>query len=131
MKILVPTKRVPDTDQRIRVAADGLGIDTSMLPFVVNPFDAIALEEAVRIGEESSQPVEVVAVGVGKYAPLLIQREHAPHGVEGRWHGMRLACQRQRIRRADIGQNQAGGGLAPKWGFPDNSVGRTHVAGPT
>ena len=65
MKILVPTKRVPDTDQRIRVAADGLSIDTSMLPFVVNPFDAIALEEAVRIGEESSQPVEVLAVGVG------------------------------------------------------------------
>ena len=65
MKILVPTKRVPDTDQRIRVAADGLNIDTSMLPFVVNPFDAIALEEAVRISEESSEPVEVIAVGVG------------------------------------------------------------------
>lgn len=36
-----------------------------MLPFVVNPFDAIALEEAVRISEESSEPVEVLAVGVG------------------------------------------------------------------
>ena len=65
MKILVPTKRVPDTDQRIRVSADGLSIDTAMLPFVVTPFDPIALEEAVRIGEENSEPVEVVAVGVG------------------------------------------------------------------
>jgi electron transfer flavoprotein beta subunit len=66
MRILVPTKRVPDTDQKIVAAADGSGVAVEHLPFVINPFDAIALEEAVRIGEQfADQQVEVVAVGVG------------------------------------------------------------------
>ena len=77
MKILVPTKRVCDTDQKIRVRADGLGIDDENLPHVVNPFDAIAVEEAVRIREraadsvesiesgESGESVQIVAVGIG------------------------------------------------------------------
>ena len=51
MKILVPTKRVPDTDQKIAVHEDGVAIDDAHLPYIVNPFDAIALEEAVRIRE--------------------------------------------------------------------------------
>ncbi len=66
MKILVPTKRVPDTDQRIRVNAAGSAIETDGLPFVVNPFDAIAVEEALRIRENSSEPVEVLAVSLGE-----------------------------------------------------------------
>jgi electron transfer flavoprotein beta subunit len=65
MKILVPTKRVPDTDQKIAAAADGTHVAIDHLPFVINPFDAIALEEAVRIAERLSDPVEVVAVGIG------------------------------------------------------------------
>jgi electron transfer flavoprotein beta subunit len=65
MKILVPTKRVPDTDQKIVAAADGTHVAIDHLPFVINPFDAIALEEAVRIAERLSEPVEVVAVGIG------------------------------------------------------------------
>ena len=65
MKILVPTKRVPDTDQKIVAAADGSRVAIDHLPFVINPFDAIALEEAVRIGERLTEPVEVVAVGIG------------------------------------------------------------------
>ncbi len=65
MKILVPTKRVADPDQKIRVRSDGLGIVEDDLPFVINPFDEVAIEEAIRIGEESSEPVEVVAVGIG------------------------------------------------------------------
>ncbi len=65
MKILVPTKRVPDTDQKIRVRDDGSGIDEENLPFVINPFDAIAVEEALRIRESSPEEVEVVAVGIG------------------------------------------------------------------
>lgn len=63
-RILVPTKRVPDTDQLIRVREDGLGIEEAQLPFVINPFDAIALEEALRIGEQR-EDVEVLAVGIG------------------------------------------------------------------
>ncbi|MBI4325931.1 MAG: electron transfer flavoprotein subunit beta/FixA family protein [Chloroflexi bacterium] len=65
MKILVPTKRVPDTDQKIRVKPDGSGIETDGLPYGINPFDAIALEEALRLRERLAEPVEVVAVGLG------------------------------------------------------------------
>ena len=64
MKILVPTKRVPDTDQRIMLRADGSGIDDAQLPFVINPFDAIALEEAIRLREAGSD-AEIVIVGIG------------------------------------------------------------------
>ncbi len=65
MKILVPTKRVPDTDQRIRVRDDGQGIQDEALPYVINPFDAIALEESLRIRENGATEVEVVTVGIG------------------------------------------------------------------
>jgi electron transfer flavoprotein beta subunit len=64
MKILVPTKRVPDTDQKIQLTPDGSGIDLSNLTYILNPFDAIAVEEALRI-QEQQESVEVVAVGVG------------------------------------------------------------------
>ena len=62
--VLVPTKRVPDTDGGIRVAPDGLEVDTSHLSFVINPFDAIAVEEALRL-QERRDDVEVVVVGIG------------------------------------------------------------------
>ena len=65
MKILVPTKRVPDTDQKVRLREDGGAIDDDNLPYVINPFDAIAVEEALRIRETSLAEVEVVAVGIG------------------------------------------------------------------
>ncbi len=68
MKILAPIKRVPDTDQKIQVKADGSGIVTDGLPFVMNPFDAIAVEEALRIREKSTDEVEVLAVAVGTEA---------------------------------------------------------------
>ena len=64
MKILVPIKRVPDTDQKIVAAADGASLAIDHVPYVINPFDAIALEEAVRISEQLPD-VEVVAVGIG------------------------------------------------------------------
>jgi electron transfer flavoprotein beta subunit len=65
MKILVPIKRVPDTDQKIVATPDGRQVAIDHLPFVVNPFDAIALEEAVRISERSTDAVDVVVVGIG------------------------------------------------------------------
>jgi electron transfer flavoprotein beta subunit len=64
MKILVSTKRLPDTDQKIAAAADGKSVALEHLPYVINPFDAIALEESVRISERTDG-VEVVAVGIG------------------------------------------------------------------
>lgn len=65
MKILVPTKRVPDPNQRVSVRADGAGIDDEDLKYVLNPFDEVALEEAILIRERSAGPVEVVAVSIG------------------------------------------------------------------
>jgi electron transfer flavoprotein beta subunit len=65
MKILVPAKRVPDTDQKIVSNSDGTGVCVEHIPFIINPFDAIALEEAIRISERLTDPVEVVAVGIG------------------------------------------------------------------
>jgi electron transfer flavoprotein beta subunit len=64
MKILVTTKRVPDTDQKITVRENGTAIDDSYLPYIMNPFDAIALEEAVRI-RETGRDAEIVAIGIG------------------------------------------------------------------
>ncbi|XAL98324.1 electron transfer flavoprotein subunit beta/FixA family protein [Phycisphaeraceae bacterium D3-23] len=64
MKILVPTKRVPDPDQRVKTTADGRAIDTDGLSFVANPFDLIALEEALRL-RENDGAIEVVTVGIG------------------------------------------------------------------
>jgi len=68
VKILVPIKRVPDTDQKVQVKPDGSGIVTDGLPFVINPFDAIAVEEALRIRENATDSVEVQAVSIGTEA---------------------------------------------------------------
>lgn len=64
MKILVPLKRVPDPDTRIRIRPDGLAVDLDGVKFAVNPFDAIALEEALRLKEKLGE-VEVVVATVG------------------------------------------------------------------
>ncbi len=64
MKILVSLKRVPDADSRIRVLADGTGIETDGLKYAVNPFDSIALEEALRLREKSGAG-EIVVVTIG------------------------------------------------------------------
>jgi len=65
VKILVPTKRVPSTDERIRIQPDGSGIEDAALVHIINPFDAIALEEALHIRECRGSEVEVIAVGIG------------------------------------------------------------------
>lgn len=64
MKILVPLKRVPDADTRIRVKPDGSGIETDGIKHSVNPFDSIALEEALRIREKKGEG-EVVVASIG------------------------------------------------------------------
>lgn len=66
MKILVPVKRVPDPDQKITLSADARRTQIDGLPCVVNHFDAIAVEEALRIRDRSSDPVEIVAVSIGE-----------------------------------------------------------------
>ena len=64
MKILVPVKRVPDPATTIRVLPDGSGIATDNVKWVINPFDEIAIEEALRIKEKQGGG-EVVLISVG------------------------------------------------------------------
>ena len=64
MKIVVPVKRVIDYNVKIRVAADGSGVDTANVKMSMNPFDEIAVEEAVRL-KEAGVATEVVAVSCG------------------------------------------------------------------
>lgn len=64
MKSIVCIKRVPDSEARIRVAGDGMGIDPSGVKYVMNPFDEIALEEAIRLKEDAGDGlVTVLSVG--------------------------------------------------------------------
>ena len=64
MKILVPVKRVVDYNVKIRVKTDGSGVETASVKFAMNPFDEIAVEEAVRL-KEAGTAAEVVAVSIG------------------------------------------------------------------
>ncbi|MEJ2320583.1 MAG: electron transfer flavoprotein subunit beta, partial [Gemmatimonadales bacterium] len=60
MKSIVCIKRVPDSEARIRVAGDGVGIDPAGVKYVMNPYDEIALEEAIRLKEESGDGLVTV-----------------------------------------------------------------------
>jgi electron transfer flavoprotein beta subunit len=64
MKILVPVKRVVDYNVKIRVRADGSGVELSNIKMSMNPFDEIAVEEALRL-KEAGKASEVIAVSVG------------------------------------------------------------------
>ncbi len=64
MKILVPVKRVIDYNVKARVKADGSGVELANVKMSMNPFDEIAVEEAIRI-REKGQASEIVAVSVG------------------------------------------------------------------
>ena len=64
MKILVPVKRVVDYNVKIRVKADGTGVELANIKMSMNPFDEIAVEEALRL-REAGKATEVVAVSIG------------------------------------------------------------------
>src|SRR5262245_56711046 len=64
MKVLVAVKRVVDFNVKIRVKSDGSGVELANVKMSMNPFDEIAVEEAVRL-KEKGQVQEIVAVSVG------------------------------------------------------------------
>ena len=64
MKVLVPVKRVIDYNVKVRVKADGSGVDLANVKMSMNPFDEIAVEEAIRL-KEAGKADEVVAVSIG------------------------------------------------------------------
>ena len=64
MKVLVPVKRVVDFNVKVRVKADGSGVETANVKMSMNPFDEIAVEEAVRL-KEAGVATEIVVVSIG------------------------------------------------------------------
>ncbi|WP_306155759.1 electron transfer flavoprotein subunit beta/FixA family protein, partial [Roseovarius sp. MMSF_3281] len=63
-KVLVPVKRVIDYNVKVRVKADGSGVDLANVKMSMNPFDEIAVEEAIRL-KEAGKADEVIAVSIG------------------------------------------------------------------
>ena len=64
MKVLVAVKRVVDFNVKVRVKTDGTGVETANVKMSMNPFDEIAVEEAVRL-KEAGTATEIIAVSVG------------------------------------------------------------------
>lgn len=64
MKVLVPVKRVIDYNVKVRVKADGTGVDLANVKMSMNPFDEIAVEEAIRL-KEAGKVDEIIAVSIG------------------------------------------------------------------
>ncbi len=64
MKVLVPVKRVVDYNVKVRVKSDNSGVEISNVKMSMNPFDEIAVEEAVRL-KEAGVVTEIVAVSIG------------------------------------------------------------------
>jgi electron transfer flavoprotein beta subunit len=67
MKVLVPVKRVVDAYVKVRVKADHSGVETNNVKMSMNPFDEIALEEAIRL-KEAGTAKEIIAISVGSQA---------------------------------------------------------------
>jgi electron transfer flavoprotein beta subunit len=67
MKLLVPVKRVVDANVKVRVKADGTGVELANVKMAMNPFDEIAVEEAMRL-KEAGIATEIVAVSCGPQA---------------------------------------------------------------
>lgn len=71
MKILVALKQVPDTETKIKVAADGRSLDPADVKWITSPYDEYALEEALRLKEAKGAEVTAVSVGEDKAKDIL------------------------------------------------------------
>jgi hypothetical protein len=100
VKILVPVKRVIDYNVKVRVKADGTGVDLANVKMSMNPFDEIAVEEAMRL-KEAGKATEVVAVSCGVTACQETLRTAMAIGADRGHPG------RDRRRTAAAGRGQA------------------------
>ncbi|NYU01067.1 electron transfer flavoprotein subunit beta/FixA family protein, partial len=64
MKVLVPVKRVVDANVKVRVKGDGSGVELANVKMAMNPFDEIAVEEAIRL-KEAGKVEEIIVVSIG------------------------------------------------------------------
>lgn len=85
MKILVPVKRVIDYNVKVRVKADGSGVETANVKMSMNPFDEIAVEEAVRL-KEAGEAEEVVVLSIGEDAVVDTMRAGLAMGADRAIH---------------------------------------------
>ena len=81
LKILVPIKKVVDYNVQVRPTPDNKGVDTANVKMGINPFDEIALEEAVRIKERTSDTT-VISVSIGKNTVQDILRSSLAFGAD-------------------------------------------------
>ncbi|MFC0202291.1 electron transfer flavoprotein subunit beta/FixA family protein [Paracoccus rhizosphaerae] len=108
MKILVPVKRVVDHNVKIRMKADGTGVDLANAKMSMNPFDEIAVEQAVRM-KEAGEASEVVVISVGPAQAQEVLRTALAMGAdrailvqaEGRVEPLAVAKILQRVAQSE------------------------------
>lgn len=152
MKILVPVKRVIDPYAKVRPLPDGTGIDTTGVKFEINPFDEIAVEEAVR-QKEANPGIEIVVVSVGSAECEEQLRKALAMGADrailiesnDAWDSPSVACELERVvgienpqlvlmgkQATDDDCNQVGQMLAAKLGWPQATfASKVLIAGET
>ncbi|BDG03569.1 electron transfer flavoprotein subunit beta/FixA family protein [Anaeromyxobacter oryzae] len=137
LKILVTAKRVEDPESKIRVRPDGAGIVTEGVNYKLNPFDEIAVEEALRLKERHGGEVAVVSIGgdrtqtelraalaMGADRAILVKHDGAldPFVVSAMLQKVVLAEKPDLVlmgkQSIDDDQNQAGQYLAERLGWP-------------
>jgi electron transfer flavoprotein beta subunit len=91
MRLLVPVKRVIDFNVAVRVKTDGSGVDLSSVKMSINPFDEIAVEEALRL-KESGKADEVIAVSIGPKQCTETLRTALAMGAD---RGLLILCEQQ------------------------------------
>lgn len=91
MKILVAVKRVVDYNVKVRIRADGTGVETTNVKMSMNPFDEIAVEEAIRL-REANQANEIIAVSMGPEQCQETVRTALAMGVD---RGIHVKCSKE------------------------------------
>jgi electron transfer flavoprotein beta subunit len=86
VKIVALVKSVPDTESKIKIAADGVSIDQTGLKFVMNPYDEFAVEEGLRIRERLKDDTTVVAVSMGSDRVVEVLRTALAMGADDAVH---------------------------------------------
>ncbi len=86
MKIVVLVKSVPDTESKIKIAADGVSIDPAGVKFVMNPYDEFAVEEGLRIKERLKDDTTVVAISMGPERAVEVLRTALAMGADDAIH---------------------------------------------
>ena len=124
MKVLVPIKRVVDFNVKVRVKADGTGVDIANVKMAMNPFDEIAVEEALRL-REAGKVTEVVVVSVGEAGAAETIRTALAMGadrgilvkVEGRIEPLAVA----KVLRAVVAKEAPGLAILGKQAIDDDA----------